>query len=190
MAFLFLVGRRGTGCRLLRGFGCLYTFFTISPCPESLKQAAKCHDFSAVRLSPFAMTSCSGRRHRCRCTPPPAAAAAAVTTHHLAILLFRMSILTFCQCDAFPKLFEPKSHKVARLTAELAALEAERLSKYVVVFGYEVSSPNESGRFFASTIYCPCVVNNQSSKISSKISSTSLDSSRLCRYQLCCLWQV
>jgi hypothetical protein len=60
------------------------------------------------------------------------------TTHHL-VLLFRITVLTYCLCDAFPKLFEPKSKKVARLTAELAALEAERLSNLVVVFGYEVS---------------------------------------------------
>ena len=40
-------------------------------------------------------------------------------------------------CDAFPKLFEPKSKKLARLTAELAALEAERTSNLV---GHEVSS--------------------------------------------------
>ena len=46
-------------------------------------------------------------------------------------------LIIYCLCDA--KLFEPKSKKVARLTAELAALEADRLSKLVVVFGYEVS---------------------------------------------------
>lgn len=55
------------------------------------------------------------------------------TTHHLILLQ------TYCLCDAFPKLFESKSKKVARLTAELAALEDERLSNLVVVFGYEVS---------------------------------------------------
>ena len=59
------------------------------------------------------------------------------TTHHLVLLQ------TYCLCDAFPKLFpklfESKSKKVARLTAELAALEDERLSNLVVVFGYEVS---------------------------------------------------
>ncbi|KAL3826999.1 hypothetical protein ACHAXA_000063 [Cyclostephanos tholiformis] len=57
-------------------------------------------------------------------------------THHL-VLLFRTMVLTYCICDAFPKLFEPKSKKVARLTAELAALEAERTSNLVVIFGYE-----------------------------------------------------
>jgi hypothetical protein len=43
---------------------------------------------------------------------------------------------------ALPKvsLFERRKKKVARLTAELAKLEAERLSKLVVVFGCEVSS--------------------------------------------------
>ena len=46
-------------------------------------------------------------------------------------------LIIYCLFDA--KLFEPKSKKVARLTAELAALEADRLSKLVVVFGYEVS---------------------------------------------------
>mmetsp|Transcript_15652 Transcript_15652/g.33896 ORF Transcript_15652/g.33896 Transcript_15652/m.33896 type:complete len:595 (+) Transcript_15652:20-1804(+) len=56
--------------------------------------------------------------------------------HHFA-LLFRIVVLAFCLCDAFAKLFEAKSKKVIRLTAELAALEAERLSKLVVVFGYE-----------------------------------------------------
>jgi hypothetical protein len=55
------------------------------------------------------------------------------TTHHLVLLQ------TYWICDAFPKLFESKSKKVARLTAELAALEDERLSNLVVVFGYEVS---------------------------------------------------
>ena len=68
--------------------------------------------------------------------PPPSS----TTTHRILILLFRTAVLTFCLCDAFPKLFEPKSKRVARLTAELAALEAERLSKIVVVFGYEVST--------------------------------------------------
>ncbi|KAL7530872.1 hypothetical protein ACHAXR_007227 [Thalassiosira sp. AJA248-18] len=52
-------------------------------------------------------------------------------------LVFRIAVLAHCLCDAFAGLFEPKSKKVARLTAELAALEAERLSKIVVVFGYE-----------------------------------------------------
>ncbi len=69
---------------------------------------------------------------------PPAVSLPASSTHHL-VLFFRIYTLTFCLCDAFPKLFEPKSKKVARLTAELAALEAERLSKLVVLFGYEVS---------------------------------------------------
>jgi hypothetical protein len=57
----------------------------------------------------------------------------------------RMTTLLAATCiaadAAFPKvsLFERRKKKVARLTAELAKLEAERLSKLVVVFGCEVS---------------------------------------------------
>ena len=47
--------------------------------------------------------------------------------------------LTYCIQNISAKLFEGKSKKVARLTQELAKLEADRLSKLVVVFGYEVS---------------------------------------------------
>lgn len=64
---------------------------------------------------------------------------AAASMNNLILLLFRITVLTVSLCDAFPKLFEPKAKKVARLTAELAALEAERLKNFVVVFGYEVS---------------------------------------------------
>lgn len=53
--------------------------------------------------------------------------------------IFRVILLAYCFCDVLAKLFESKTKKVARLTAELATLEAERLSKVVVVFGYEVS---------------------------------------------------
>lgn len=58
---------------------------------------------------------------------------------HILATLSRISVLFFCLCHrvAVAKLFESKSKKVARLTAELAKLEAERLSKIVVVFGYE-----------------------------------------------------
>lgn len=59
--------------------------------------------------------------------------------HHLLVIFFRIAVLAYCLCDAFAKLFETKSKKVSRLTAELAALEAERLSNFVVVIGYEVS---------------------------------------------------
>jgi len=52
-------------------------------------------------------------------------------------LVLRLAVLAYCLCNAFAKLFETKTKKVARLTAELAALEDERLSKLVVVFGYE-----------------------------------------------------
>ncbi|KAL3756720.1 hypothetical protein ACHAWU_005412 [Discostella pseudostelligera] len=90
---------------------------------------------------------------------PPAVSLPASSTHYL-VLLFQISILTCCLCDAFPKLFEPKSKKVARLTAELAALEAERLSKLVVVFGYEVSL-SEKG--LASTVLWTMTVPNLSS---------------------------
>ena len=48
--------------------------------------------------------------------------------------------LTYCIRTISAKLFEGKSKKVARLTQELAKLEADRLSKLVVVFGYEVSA--------------------------------------------------
>ena len=48
--------------------------------------------------------------------------------------------LTHCIRTISAKLFEGKSKKVARLTQELAKLEADRLSKLVVVFGYEVSA--------------------------------------------------
>lgn len=59
-------------------------------------------------------------------------------TRQLLATLLRISVLVYCCChDAFAKPFESKSKKIARLTAELAALEAERLSKLVVVFGYE-----------------------------------------------------
>jgi hypothetical protein len=56
-----------------------------------------------------------------------------------------MTLLLAATCiaadAALPKvsLFERRKKKVARLTAELAKLEAERLSKLVVVFGCEVS---------------------------------------------------
>ena len=59
--------------------------------------------------------------------------------HRRVGLLVRTAVLAYCLCDALAKLFEPKSKKVERLTAELAALEAERLARIVVVFGYEVS---------------------------------------------------
>ena len=59
--------------------------------------------------------------------------------YYLILLLFRITVLSCCcLCTTFAKLFEPKIKKVARLTAELNALEAERLAKIVVVFGYEV----------------------------------------------------
>lgn len=102
--------------------------------------------------------------------PPPSS----TTAHRILILLFRTAVLTFCLCDAFPKLFEPKSKRVARLTAELAALEAERLSKIVVVFGYEVSTLSSSShRFIASTLLHIFALYNISLiiKISSKFKS-------------------
>lgn len=52
---------------------------------------------------------------------------------------YTIIFLTYCIRNISAKLFEGKSKKVARLTQELAKLEADRLSKLVVVFGFEVS---------------------------------------------------
>lgn len=46
-------------------------------------------------------------------------------------------MLLLCQNIAFAKLFESKKRKLARLQAELAKLEEERLESLVVFFGYE-----------------------------------------------------
>ncbi|KAL9180423.1 hypothetical protein ACHAXT_008393 [Thalassiosira profunda] len=70
--------------------------------------------------------------HRRRLRPP-----SLPRMHRRVGLLVRTAVLAYCLCDALAKLFEPKSKKVERLTAELAALEAERMLKVVVVFGYE-----------------------------------------------------
>ena len=55
------------------------------------------------------------------------------------VMPYTIIFLTYCIRNIFAKLFEGKSKKVARLTQELAKLEADRLSKLVVVFGFEVS---------------------------------------------------
>ena len=44
-------------------------------------------------------------------------------------------LLLILLCDAASKMFEPRSKKISRLQAELHKLEAERLSKVVVVAG-------------------------------------------------------
>lgn len=56
------------------------------------------------------------------------------------VIPYTIIFLTYCTRNISAKLFEGKSKKVARLTQELAKLEADRLSKLVVVFGYEVSA--------------------------------------------------
>lgn len=55
------------------------------------------------------------------------------------VMPYTIIFLTYCIQSISAKLFEGKSKKVARLTQELAKLEADRLSKLVVLFGYEVS---------------------------------------------------
>ena len=59
---------------------------------------------------------------------------------HESVMPYTIIFLTYCTRNISAKLFEGKSKKVARLTQELAKLEADRLSKLVVVFGYEVSA--------------------------------------------------
>jgi len=59
-------------------------------------------------------------------------------------------VLLLCQNIAFAKLFESKKRKLARLHAELAKLEEERLEHLVVLFGYEF---DKLGFYTATSIF-------------------------------------
>ena len=71
------------------------------------------------------------------------------------VMPYTIIFLTYCIRDISAKLFEGKSKKVARLTQELAKLEADRLSKLVVVFGFEVSA----SIFYISYDMFTCCIN-------------------------------
>ena len=59
-------------------------------------------------------------------------------------------VLLLCQNIAFAKIFESKKRKLARLQAELAKLEEERLEGLVVFFGYEF---DKLGFYTATSIF-------------------------------------
>ena len=63
---------------------------------------------------------------------------------------FFMNLLLLCQKSVFAKIFESKKRKLARLHAELAKLEEERLKHLVLLFGYEF---DKIGFYTATAIF-------------------------------------